>query len=70
MTNWTPIELFKDGVGSWIDLTDITTLYQDREGKIPVTEIGQTVRMAYDKSGNGNHFYGEVVYMGAGREYD
>jgi len=34
---------------------DITTLYQDRAGTIPVTAAGQSVGYRRDKSGNGNH---------------
>jgi len=34
---------------------DITTLYQDRAGTIPVTAAGQSVGYRRDKSGRGNH---------------
>lgn len=34
---------------------DITTLYQDRAGTMPVTAAGQSVGLRLDKSGRGNH---------------
>jgi hypothetical protein len=39
--------------GVWYDPGDITTLFQDTAGTIPVTASGQTVALMLDKSGNG-----------------
>lgn len=48
--------LFAAGeVGLWFDTTDITTLYQDTAGTIPITATGQTVALMKDKSGRNNH---------------
>lgn len=41
--------------GAWFDANDITTLFQDAAGTIPVTATGQPVGKWLDKSGNGNH---------------
>ena len=41
--------------GAWFDANDITTLFQDYNGTIPVTSVGQPVGKWLDKSGNGNH---------------
>lgn len=53
---WSPSILF-DGrkSGVWYDPSDITTLFQDVYGTIPVTESGQRVGLIRDKSGNDNH---------------
>lgn len=39
------------------DPNDLTTLYQDAAGTIPVTSAGQTVGLMRDKSGRGNHAF-------------
>ena len=41
--------------GAWFDPSDLSTLYQDAAGTIPVTAVGQPVGKILDKSGNGNH---------------
>ena len=41
--------------GVWLDPSDLTTLFQDTAGTIPVTAAGQTVARINDKSGNNNH---------------
>ena len=41
--------------GGWYDPSDLTTLFQDRAGTVPVTAAGQLVGMRLDKSGRGNH---------------
>jgi hypothetical protein len=41
--------------GVWYDPGDITTLFQDTAGTIPVTASGQTVALMKDKSGNNAH---------------
>lgn len=51
-----PIALFSDSeVGAWFDPSDISTLWQDTAGTVPVTRAGQTVKRIDDKSGNGTH---------------
>lgn len=53
---WSPITLFNEGVqGVWFDPSDISTLFQDVEGTIPVTAPDQAVALILDKSGNENH---------------
>ena len=48
--------LFANGEqGSWYDPSDLSTLFQDSAGTIPVTADGQSVGLVLDKSGNGNH---------------
>jgi hypothetical protein len=41
--------------GVWFDAGDLSTLFQDRAGTIPVTTVGQFVGKWLDKSGNRNH---------------
>jgi len=41
--------------GAWYDPSDITTLFQDVAGTIPVTATGQAVARINDKSGNNAH---------------
>lgn len=51
-----PAQLFAAGeVGGWWDPSDLTTLFQDAAGTIPVTATGQPVGRVNDKSGRGNH---------------
>jgi hypothetical protein len=51
-----PLSLFAAGEkGVWFDPTDITTLFQDAAGTIPVTAYGQKVGKILDKSGNNFH---------------
>lgn len=53
---FTPADLFTDGSkGCWYDLTDLSTLFQDAAGTIPVTAAGQPIGKVLDKSGNNNH---------------
>lgn len=48
--------LFSDGEqGFAYDPNDLTTLYQDAAGTIPVTAAGQPVGLMKDKSGRNNH---------------
>ena len=55
--DWTPAELFTGGrVGAWYDYNDLTTMFQDMAGTIPVTAAGQVVGKVLDKSGNGFHW--------------
>lgn len=39
------------------DPNDLTTLYQDAVGTVPVTAVGQPVGLIRDKSGRNNHAY-------------
>lgn len=51
-----PLSLFAAGEqGVWYDPSDLSTMFQDAMGTIPVTAAGQPVGMVRDKSGNGNH---------------
>lgn len=48
--------LFMNGEqGAWFDPNDLSTLFQDAAGTIPVTAVGQPVGLVLDKSGNGNN---------------
>lgn len=48
--------LFSNGEqGAWYDPSDLSTMYQDAAGTIPVTAVGQPVGKILDKSGRGNH---------------
>lgn len=52
ITPYTPYHLFRDnkGIGVWLDPSDLTTLYQDSFGTIPVTKDGDPVGLILDKS--------------------
>lgn len=53
-----PSSLFRaNEQGVWYDPSDLTTLFQDAAGTIPVTAVEQPVGLMRDKSGNGNHAY-------------
>ena len=41
--------------GAWFDPEDMSTMFQDAAGTIPVTAVGQPVGKILDISGNGNH---------------
>jgi hypothetical protein len=48
---WTPANLFANSEpGVWFDPSDLTTLFQDLIGTIPVTATGQPVGLMLDKS--------------------
>lgn len=48
--------LYKNGeLGFWYDIQDLSKLFQDDAGTIPVTAAGQKVGRINDKSGNGWH---------------
>ena len=50
------LKLFANGEqGFWYDPNDLSTMYQDAAGTIPVTAAGQPVGLIKDKSGRGNH---------------
>jgi hypothetical protein len=51
-----PYTLYSNGEqGAWYDPSDLSTLFQDAAGTIPVTADGDPVGLILDKSGNGNH---------------
>ena len=53
---WTPATLFAASEqGVWYDPSDLSTLFQDSAGTVPVTATGQPVGRILDKSGRGNH---------------
>ena len=55
---FSPASLFSSGEqGVWYDPSDLSTLYQDAAGTIPVTAVGQPVGKILDKSGRGNHAF-------------
>ncbi len=56
-SSFSPADLFDASVtnGAWYDPNDISTLWQDVAGTIPVTTAGQAVARMDDKSGLGNH---------------
>ena len=58
VAGWTPDELFALGErGAWWDWTDLSTMWQDSAGTIPVTAVGQNVVRINDKSGNNAFIY-------------
>lgn len=55
-SGFNPMTLFAAGeLGCWLDPSDLSTMFQDSAGTIPVTAAGQPVGMIRDKSGNNNH---------------
>lgn len=53
---WSPSALFAAGEqGLWYDPSDMSTLFQDSAGTVPVTAMEQPVGKILDKSGRGNH---------------
>ena len=55
-SSFSPRTLFAKGQqGAWYDPSDLSTLFQDAAGTIPVTATGQPVGLMRDKSGRGNH---------------
>jgi len=56
MNTFDPATLFASSEkGVWFDANDLSTLFQDAAGTIPVTAVGQKVGKWLDKSGNNNH---------------
>lgn len=57
MTTFNPSSsLFAAGEkGAWFDASDLSTMFQNVAGTVPVTAVGQYVGKWLDKSGNGNH---------------
>lgn len=55
-TGFSPLSLFAAGEkGAWYDPSDLSTMFQDSAGTIPVTGVEQPVGRINDKSGRGNH---------------
>lgn len=47
---WTPAQLFQGGeIGWWFDGSDLSTMFQDAAGTVPVTAVGQTVGLWKNK---------------------
>lgn len=54
-----PALLFSNAqVGAWYDPSDLTTMFQDVAGTIPISADGQLVARINDKSGGGHHLTG------------
>lgn len=54
-------KLFANGEqGFFYDPNDLSTMYQDAAGTVPVTSVGQPVGLWLDKSGRNNHAYQTV----------
>ena len=51
--------------GGYYDASDLSTLWQDAAGTIPVTAPGQVVNRIDDLSGNGNHLRSDAANTGA-----
>lgn len=61
-TAFSPTQLFAAGErGAWWDPSDFSTMFQDTAGTVPVTAVGQTVKLLKDKSGNGNDLSSSVA---------
>ena len=55
-SEFSPLDLFAGGKkGVWYDPSDLSTLFIDAAGTMPVTAAGDPVGLMLDKSGNGNH---------------
>lgn len=55
------LKLFANGEqGFFYDPNDLTTMFQDAAGTIPITAVGQPVGMIKDKSGRNNHAFQTV----------
>lgn len=48
---------FASEPGVWYDPSDLSTLFQDSAGTVPVTAVEQPVGLILDKSGRGNHAF-------------
>lgn len=45
------------GPAAWFDSSDLSTLFQDAGGSVPVSRDGDAVALIRDKSGSGRHLY-------------
>lgn len=60
-----PSVLFASGqYGLYYDYADLSTMFQDQSGTVPVTAYGQNVQRILDKSGRGNHAFWPTGYYG------
>lgn len=56
LSAYSPATAFVSGErGIWLDFNDLSTMFQDTAGTVPVTTVGQAVALVFDKSGNGQH---------------
>lgn len=56
----------------WLDISDLSTLFQDTAGTVPVTAVGQTVKRINNKGSAGGYFSnstGWPLEQGAGSSY-
>jgi hypothetical protein len=53
LSDWLPTQL--SNLLFWIDPSDMSTMFQDAAGTIPVTALNQPVGLIKDKSGNNRH---------------
>lgn len=52
------LKLFANGEqGFFYDPNDLSTMYQDAAGTVPVTDVGQPIGLIRDKSGRNNHAF-------------
>lgn len=58
---FSPSQIFATHTGAWYDPSDLSTLFQDNAGAVPVTAAGQPVGRINDKSGSGNHLLHDAV---------
>jgi hypothetical protein len=53
---WSPARLFSGGIdGAFYDPSQVSSLFQDLAGTVPVTASGQAINQMRDLSGNANH---------------
>lgn len=55
-----PLQIYGDKLKIWLDPSDLSTLFQDPDGLVPVTADGDAVGLFLDKSLYGNHAYQPV----------
>jgi hypothetical protein len=53
--DWPRFLFLRGEQGVWFDPSDLSTMFQDELGSVPVTGVEQPVRRILDKSGNGHH---------------
>jgi hypothetical protein len=60
-----PTVLFASGEqGAWYDASDLSTMFQDAAGTVPVTDVEQPVRLMLDKSRGGGPIGPDTVING------
>jgi lysophospholipase L1-like esterase len=50
-----PLPALSSTLAVWYEPSDLSSLWQDTAGTVPVTTVGQPVRRMNDRSGNGRH---------------